>query len=52
MIVTIQDSIGYVEYTNVAAITPTGENLWNIMYTDYETEEVQGRLTDVTMEGF
>ena len=49
---TFQDRIGGFVIENVAQVVPVGENLWSVMTTDYEEQEVQGKLIEIIMEGF
>ncbi len=42
-----RDNIGTFELDKVANIQYYKDNIWSVMYEDYETEEIKGELVEI-----
>ena len=47
-----RDEIGTFVVENVAQIVPHGNNLWSVMTTNYEEQEVKGEFVEAILPGY
>lgn len=45
-----RDELGVTEVSNITNIQYYKDDIWSIMYADYETDEIKGELIEVVNE--